>query len=66
MQKNKNQSNVSLENIKPTERINVAIIEDNLNLRDRLKELMNQSHTLNCSLAVESVEKLVRDDFQEG
>ncbi len=62
MQKNKNinQADVSLENIKTKKRINVAIIEDNISLRDRLKELMDQSHSLNCSLAVESVEKFLR------
>ena len=40
--------------------INVAIIEDNVDLRDRLKELMNQSDHLECSLAVESIEKFLR------
>ena len=45
---------------KTNEEINVAIIEDNIDLRDRLKELMNQSNELNCTLAVESVEKFLR------
>jgi len=40
--------------------INVAIIEDNVDLRDRLKKLMNQSDHLDCSFAVESVEKFIR------
>ena len=40
--------------------IKVAIVEDNIDLRDRLKNLMNQSDHLNCVLAVESVEKVLR------
>jgi DNA-binding NarL/FixJ family response regulator len=40
--------------------IKVAIIEDNINLRDRLKKLMEQSIQLDCLLAVESVEKFLR------
>ena len=40
--------------------INVAIIEDNINLRNRLKNLMEQSDYLECLLAVESVEKFLR------
>ena len=40
--------------------INVAIVEDNIDLRERLKTLMNQSDQLDCLLAVESVEKFLR------
>ncbi len=40
--------------------IKVAIIEDNVNLRDRLKTLMEDSDRLECLLAVESVEKFLR------
>jgi DNA-binding NarL/FixJ family response regulator len=40
--------------------IKVAIIEDNINLRDRLKNLMEQSDRLDCLLAVDSVEKFLR------
>ncbi len=40
--------------------IKVAIIEDNINLRDRLKGLMEQSTHLECLLAVDSVEKFLR------
>ena len=43
-----------------TTMVNVAIVEDNVNLRDRLKTLMGQSEQLNCLLSVESVEKFLR------
>lgn len=46
--------------IKFKDMINVAIIEDNVDLRNRLKDLMEQSEHLNCLLAVESVEKFLR------
>lgn len=37
--------------------INIAIIEDNIELRERLKKLMDQSDQLSCLIAVESVEQ---------
>lgn len=40
--------------------INVALVEDNLNLRERLKNLMEQSKQLNCAIAVDSVEKFLK------
>jgi len=40
--------------------IKVALIEDNINLRERLKNLMSQSEHLDCLLAIESVEKFLR------
>lgn len=40
--------------------INVIIIEDNSDLRDRLKVLMNQSQKLHCARAIESMETFVR------
>ena len=40
--------------------IKVAIVEDNINLRDRLKSLMDKSDQLDCLLAVDSVEKFLR------
>ena len=58
--KDSNPSITTMENIKTKKEINVAIVEDNINLRDRLKELMDQSIHLNCSLAVGSVEKFLR------
>jgi len=40
--------------------IKVALVEDNTKLRDRLKELINQSEHLSCALAVDSVEKFLK------
>ena len=40
--------------------IKVAIIEDNHDLRERLKKLMSKSKVLDCILAVDSVERFMK------
>ena len=59
--KDSNPSTTSSDYIKTKKGINVAIAEDNLDLRDRLKKIMDQSLNLNCTLAVESVKNFLRN-----